>query len=147
VRPFLPIPEATVLLPVLPVPSGLGVQALLLRAGGPDSDDLFRALPPPAPFVVRAFEHALGRLDVAEGEHAAETWEAEVLAGLWSARGPYLRFAGPPDRYHEVFRRYLEAGYIVNPGVARASIVPRIYSEGERAGFQRVSERIAAEVL
>ena len=146
-RPFLPIPEATVLLPVVPAPSGLGVQALLLRAGGTDGDDLFRTLPPPAPFVVRAFEHALGRLEVAERDHAAPTWDPEALGGLWSVRGPYLRFVGPPDRYHEVFRRYLEAGYIVNPGVARASIVPKIYSEGERAGFQRVSEAIAAEVL
>ncbi|MFW5728917.1 MAG: hypothetical protein ACOCYG_04575 [Spirochaetota bacterium] len=143
VRPFLPVPEAEVLLPVLPVPGGLAAQAVVVRCDPPGIGELFAHFPPQAPFVVRAFEHALGQVEVAEGEESAEIWDEEVVGALWASRGPYLRFQGPSDRYHEVFRRYLEEGYIVNPEVGRPSIVPRIYSEGERKGFRRATESIA----
>jgi hypothetical protein len=44
-----------------------------------------------------------------------------------------------------VFERYRAAGYLVNPSYAAPSILPRIYTDGERAGFAAVTSELVAE--
>ena len=143
-RPFLPVPEAPILLPRLPLPGFFACQALLIRAPGVSGDLEERLLreAPPAPPSLRAGEMALQGLRRAQ-EEAAPAWAADQLAPLWHARGPYLRFRGGAAVYPQVFRAYLEGGYLLSPSFGEPSIVPKIYTEGELAGFLRLTRRIA----
>ncbi len=156
-RPFLDTPDADLILPILPIPGALDCQSLMLR-----SEDMVELLgDPPAPYVLRACETALGHLEKVEAQISSERplashstaavdselyapWD-EALQGLWKRRGPYLRFAGVKTHYDTVFERYLSAGYLVNPSYAGPSIVPRMYTEGERSEFAAVTAQLTRE--
>lgn len=153
-RPFLPVPAAAMLLPLLPVPGFFAVRAVLVRcpegpkgAAGPAVAVEQRLLreAPPAPATLRAGEMALQGLRRLE-EEGAPGWTPDAVAPLWEVRGPYLRFRGGAEVYPEVFRAYREGGYLVSPAFCEPSIVPRIYTEGEFAGFVRLTRRIAETV-
>lgn len=149
-RPFIdeadplavPGREAPVLIPLLP---GLGwIQG---RPSGPlilALDPAFEAeppLPPPdliPPFILAALTRGIYDLIAAAPDRGKALFpdiKAALSRGFWRRRGIYLspREVPAPERWEEIFRRFLEGGFLIPPDPREPLILPGFLSPGEEA--------------
>ncbi len=139
-RPFLPADEAwaalvwsSVLLPILPDGGLFPVQPVVYPADL--GLDLVSDLVP---------ESALAALT--SGAHGlASSDERRVFAlDAFTAIGPYL-VPDPTDRYDRVFDGCLASGVLISPDPGVPSIVPGVYSDGERTQIITAVRRVLSE--
>jgi hypothetical protein len=149
-RPFidegapLAVPDRgpPVLIPVLP---GLGwIQG---RPSGPlvlALDPAFEAehpFPPPdliPPAVLAALTRGVYDLIAAAPDRGKPSFpgvNAALSRGPWRRRGIYVTPAAPPEpgRWGEIFRRFLEGGFLIPPDPEEPLILPGLLSPGEEA--------------
>ncbi len=135
---------ADVVMPVIPFPGAWGPAVLLFPAAGPgrrpvpDSDAVAAA---PLSALIRAINNL----------RATRVWPGEApssarIAPIWAENGPYLHARCAESDYPELYRRFLERRILLNPQFPGPSILPIIWSEGERTLFLRVSESVAKEL-
>jgi len=131
-----------VIIPVLPFPGTWGPTLVLFPAAA----SLNSALP--ASDIVSAVPLAGFIRSIAELSSAAtaRAGDADPLPSLWSRTGPYLAATCPPDHYDAIFRRFLDAGFLINPRFPGPTILPIIWSDGERALFLRKSLELTEEL-
>ncbi|MDR1315285.1 MAG: hypothetical protein LBK13_00305 [Spirochaetales bacterium] len=123
------------LFPVLPFPGNFAPQPLLLR------EDL-RA--PGGEAVSPLLLSGLTRLaeELQRGQEFPDIWSEWRLSG-WRRFGCYC-FPVPRAGldYARARSRFLEEGIVLSPEARRPSILPRLYSPGERRLVERLSETI-----
>ena len=130
-RPFLPMPSARILVPVMPL-SVCGVPAPLCL------DDPEAELPPSDPisgFILAGAHSAFLSLWPDDGSAPLRDPALErVLDRLpaWELRGPYVKSLSSPDEYPGIVRRFLEAGVLLCPRYPGPSVLPAGCSPGER---------------
>jgi len=135
-RPFLDSGSVKpdVLIPILPTGGMPGLTAVCFRTRegekAPDGDCL-------SPFILMAALCALSGLGTAERTENSVTRAIDRSAD-WRRRGPYVRAAFEAERYPEVFRGFLAAGFLLNPFFPGPSIIPGELSPGEEAGLRRL---------
>ncbi|MDR1626873.1 MAG: hypothetical protein LBT33_10080 [Spirochaetia bacterium] len=135
-RPFTNIDYSrfSILFPVLPFPGNFAPQPLLLR----------EQAPPPGDAVSPLLLAGLARLaeELKNGLEFPDMWKEWRLPG-WKRFGCYCF---PPleaeEAYARAYSRFLEEGIVLSPQARRPSILPRLYSPGERRLVERLSERI-----
>jgi hypothetical protein len=140
-RPFLsPLesPEtAPPLIPVLPLPWTNAPLALALSPTHAALDAVYEA-EPLSPVILAAAARAVYDLIAAldRGRPPFPRITAAVSqSGLWRRRGAYLSLASALDgeAYTALFRRFLDAGFLLPPGLGEPLILPGILSPGEEA--------------
>jgi hypothetical protein len=136
-RPFLPDeacwnPE--VLIPILPSGGIQGFTAVCYRTRAgervPEGDTVSACLLAGALRAASDLQYAV------RAENAVT--RAVDAAGNWRRMGPYISPAFEEQAYAEVFRAFLDAGYLLNPYYPGPSIVPGELSPGEAAGLCRL---------
>lgn len=147
-RPFAEhgsgLSAADILMPVIPFPGAWGAVVLLFPEAGPgmrpvpDSDAVAAA---PLAALIRSIHNLRG----------TRTWPGERplpahFSPVWAENGPYLYARCAESDYPELYRRFLEVKILLNPQFAGPSIVPIIWSEGERSLFLQTSESVAKEL-
>ncbi len=163
-RPFLPprtaeaaeAASAPVLLPVLPFPGGFAPRVVAVASEGPELPES----DPVSPLLLAGLERmvlALGddprndgslcwpepQLPQRKGKRRAPAW-GELESALWHRRGPYLAWAADEDElgYDSVFRRFLEAGFVLSLCPDEPSIIPGWCAHGEFVRFLAVCRAI-----
>ncbi|MDR2783405.1 MAG: hypothetical protein LBB48_06130 [Treponema sp.] len=148
-RPFLPMedtPSCPLLMPVLPwhlAPKTLAVrnEAFPFEAARPPVSDAV------SPVILAAATRAIYDLLAEIGDEAqagARTAQpvsrfpalAKALkSSEWQRKGVYLRYGGRLDDagYPALFRRFLEAGFLLPPAPHQPAILPPVLSAGEEA--------------
>ncbi|HET6451525.1 MAG TPA: hypothetical protein VFI08_09445 [Spirochaetia bacterium] len=137
-RPFLPLPRARVLLPLLPVTVNGAPSPVCFdeepRADVPPSDRVpgfilaaavrgFLALPSASlslPRLERALDRAVG----------------------WARTGPYVRAVFPESDYASVHEEFLREGVLLAPGYPGPSVLPGDCSSGEAQALVDLFTRI-----
>lgn len=136
-RPFLPagaLGEPEVLIPILPGSGISGFAAACFRTREGESVPPGDSIPAcPLAGVLRAIADLAG---TERGEDAVTRAADETRE--WRRRGPYLSPEFHEGRYRDVFRLFLDAGYLLNPHYPGPSIVPGELSPGEAAGLCRL---------
>jgi hypothetical protein len=138
-RPFLdarsaPAP-APFLIPVLPLP---WAGAPMVLAFDPAFAAMAGAGEPLSPVILAATSRAVYDL-VAALDRGRPSFPKITRAlsqiGPWKRRGIYLSLASPPanEGYTALFRRFLDAGYLLPPGPDEPAILPGELSPGEEA--------------
>jgi hypothetical protein len=135
-RPFTGVDYSrfSVLFPVLPFPGNFAPQPLLLR----------EQTAPPGDAVSPLLLAGLARLaeELQSGPEFPDIWKEWRLPG-WERFGCYCFPALKADAdYAEVYNRFLEEGVVLSPESRRPSILPRLYSAGERRLVERLSQTI-----
>ncbi|HUX52102.1 MAG TPA: hypothetical protein VMW73_15015 [Spirochaetia bacterium] len=131
-----------IIIPILPFPGAWGPTVVLfpgetsLDSALPDSDVVSAV---PLAGFIRAIAESASPADVRAGA-------TDQLPSLWSRTGPYLTATCPPARYDAIFESFLSAGILINPRFPGPSILPIIWSEGERALFLRKSLELTEEL-
>lgn len=142
-RPFAgnPVPavdDGTVPPPLelaVPFPGSWAPRAVLFpgreESEVPESDTL-------SPPLAAAFCRAIYDL---VGFDPPEVWISEgarvdaAVSRSWGRDGPYLHWLGGEESYDTIFRTYLRAKILINPRYPGPSILPIIWSKGERMQF------------
>jgi hypothetical protein len=127
-------------MPVLPWPAAPRVLVL-----EPEQEAVY-PFPPPDPFPPAFLAAALrGIYDlIAAGPERGRMKFRHIKKALsqsiWRRRGIYLSLAGTltGDAYAEVFRRFLEQGFLLPPGQEQPLILPACLSPGEEAKLARL---------
>jgi hypothetical protein len=145
-RPFLK-PEAgasPLLVPVLPWP--LGPWVLALEAA---LEDRFAPSDPLSPVLLAAAARAVHDL-IASGPRGGRPVYPRINRALygnppensripspWRRRGPYLVCEPPPERlpWEDLFRNFLQGGFLIPPAPGEPLILPGILSPGEEAAL------------
>ncbi|MDR0690437.1 MAG: hypothetical protein LBG08_09290 [Spirochaetaceae bacterium] len=141
-RPFLGepafafSPDAPVLHPVLPLPWPGAPHVLVLEKSRG------RFFPPPAPVspVILAVA-ARGIYDLLtapeRGSPRFPKIEKALAQGRWRRRGIYLTLPEPPDAacYADLFRDFLDRGFLLPPDTGQPLILPGLLSPGEEAAL------------
>lgn len=132
-RPFLPVPEASWLIPWLPY-SGtfmpvvlLGPHPLFLQGYAPNHYQF--ALVPRLLSGVEGFQ-----------EEACENLWNRFSHSLWHRCGPYIRPGVTPAVYARLFSLFLSRGILLSPDISSPSVLPLEASDGEIARFINASE-------
>gem|GEM_PF-134293 len=153
---------ARVLLPVLPFPGAFAPQVVCFASTAqrrPVAAGMAAAQDPPAsdlvsPWLLAGLERAALALQQDPRAGGAPAWPqtrsvqrrgsgrlrvpnwAGFESSLWRRVGPYLLWTGEEALpYDEVFRRFLEAGFLLSPEREAPSIIPGRCSHGEFARF------------
>jgi len=135
-RPFVePIPKAPILIPVLPWPLGPSVLALdkNLEASFPQ-----RELIPPvllAPAARALYDLAA---QIRNPSHQRYYRVEKAISGVWQRRGIYLTTGVDREKYAELFRGFLEAGFLLPPSASEPVILPAIMSKGEETQLAKL---------
>ncbi|MDR2629434.1 MAG: hypothetical protein LBC60_00770 [Spirochaetaceae bacterium] len=143
-RPFLKTgeeglafsPDIPVQRPVLPLPWPGSPQVLILEKdrspGFPPSD-------PVSPAILAAAIRGIYDLLAApeRGSPRFPKIEKALKKGSWRRRGIYLTLPEAPDAasYAELFRDFLDRGFLLPPSPAQPLILPGILSPGEEAAL------------
>jgi len=138
-RPFVePALEALVLIPVLPWPLGPAVLALdkSLEASFPQGELIPPVLLAPA---ARALYDLAAKIRSPDRQRFYRVEKAIAGAGagenpesgLWQRRGIYLTTRVDSEKYAELFRSFLEAGFLLPPSASEPAILPAAMSKGE----------------
>ena len=143
-RPFLSAGSSVVqlpgiIVPVLPFPGSMAPWVAAFRkdpvASVPASDTI-------SPAAVAAMSRAVCDMISSVRSTPRDPWTGVELPG-WSRRGPYLTAECPAEAYRRRFRRYLDAGVLLNPRFPGPSILPREWSDGERALVKKLAQEDA----
>jgi hypothetical protein len=140
-RPFLEEPVPELFLPVLPLPWISAPWALALSP----SLAAERDFPPSdiiSPVVLAAAVRGVCDL-IAAGDRANPRFpklEEVLCAGPWSRRGIYLCYGKAPDNdsYGELFRHFLDQGFLLPPSRNLPAILPGVLSPGEEARLAKL---------
>jgi hypothetical protein len=124
---------APVLIPVLPLPWAGAPRVLAFgtaeAAAGPGE--------PLSPVVLAAAARAVYDLVAALGRGRPAFRKigcALSRNSLWKRRGAYLSLSAiPGGGYTALFRRFLDAGYLLPPGPGEPAVLPGVLSPGEEA--------------
>jgi len=138
-RPFVePAPEAPILIPVLPWPLGPAVLALdkSLEAIFQQGELIPPVLLAPA---ARALYDLAARIRSPDRQRfhrieksIAKTGPCEVSrSDTWQLRGIYLTTHVDREKYAQLFRSFLEAGFLLPPSASEPAILPSSMSKGE----------------
>jgi hypothetical protein len=138
-RPFVePIPKMPILIPVLPWPLGPVVLAI---DKSPDASFPQGELIPPvllAP-AARALYNLTAKLRSPDRQRFYRIEKAIAGAGqgegskssVWQLRGIYLTTRVDREEYAQLFRSFLEAGFLLPPSANEPVILPAAMSKGE----------------
>jgi hypothetical protein len=138
-RPFAGVDYSRfpLLFPVLPFPGNFAPQPLLLRGLDAPSGDAV------SPLLLAGLVRLAEELQ--SGQEFPDIWKEWRLPG-WKRFGcycfPLLDGEGAKAGYERVYSRFLEEGVVLSPDPRRPSILPRLYSPGERRLVERLSETI-----
>jgi hypothetical protein len=137
-RPFVePAPEAPILIPVLPWPLGPAVLALdkSLEASFPQGELIPPVLLAPA---ARALYDLAAQIR-SRNPSRQSYWRVEKAIGsVWQRRGIYLTTRVDGKKYAELFRNFLEAGFLLPPQASEPAILPAVMSKGEETQLARL---------
>jgi hypothetical protein len=145
-RPFVePVHETPILIPVLPWPLGPAVLALdkSLEASFPQGELIPPVLLAPA---ARAFYDLAAKLRSNDRQrfYRIEKAIAGVKPGdspkssVWQLRGIYLTTQVDSEKYAELFRSFLEAGFLLPPSASEPAILPAAMSKGEETQLAKL---------
>jgi hypothetical protein len=125
------------LFPVLPFPGNFAPQPLLLR------EDLCGSLSggeQVSPLLLAGLTRLAEELQ--SGLESPDIWSEWRLSG-WKRFGCYcFPILKAETDYAEVYSRFLAEGIILSPRLRQPSILPRLYSPGERDLVERLSQTI-----
>ncbi len=135
---FRPLAEAdysgfSVLLPILPFPGAFAPQPVFF-ACSPDREKNLLPGDPVSPFLAAGLHRA--SLELQKRGSSPDIWNDWSLPG-WKRFGPYC-FPEEEADYPELRSRLLAAGVIISPDPKRPSILPGIWSPGEKALVERL---------
>jgi len=128
-RPFVePVPATQILVPVLPCPLGPAVLALdkSVDASFPRGELIPPVLLAPAARAVYDLAAQI-RNPCRQRFYRVE----KAIGGIWQRRGIYLTTRPDREKYAELFRSFLEAGFLLPPGAGEPAILPEEMSKGE----------------
>jgi hypothetical protein len=134
-RPFTGIDYSrfSLLFPVLPFPGNFAPQPLLLQEEAAPGDAV-------SPLLLAALIRLAEELQT--GPELPDIWKEWQLPG-WKRFGCYCFPPLQEDAdYAKARSRFLEEGIILSPESRRPSILPRLYSPGERRLVERLSETV-----
>lgn len=123
-----------VIFPVLPFPGAFAPQPVLFASPG-DTD---AGIPPDdlvSPFLAAGLLRVTERLQKAE--NSPDIWKDWPLSG-WKRHGRYCFPEDASRDYGETRLRFLAAGVIISPDPARPTILPGVFSPGEKALVERL---------
>jgi len=141
-RPFVePVPAAPILLPVLPWPLGPAVLALdkSVDASFPQGELIPPVLLAPA---ARALYDLAAQTRSPSRQRFYRVEKA--VGGVWQRRGIYLTTRMNREKYAELFKRFLEAGFLLPPKADEPVILPAVMSKGEET---KLAELLAGQPL
>jgi len=138
-RPFVePTLKAPILIPVIPCPLGPAVLALdkSLEASFPQGELIPPVLLAPA---ARALYDLAAKLHSPDRQRFYRIEKAiagagpadDPKSGVWQLRGIYLTTWVDSEKYAELFRSFLEAGFLLPPSTSEPAILPSSMSKGE----------------
>ena len=132
-RPFAGEIKAPVLIPILPWP--LGPEALVLDK---DMDASFPAGEIIPPVLLAPATRALYDLlaVIKDGDRISRKYpkiEKAVKGSLWRRQGIYLTIEIGEEKYTDIFKRFLEGGFLIPPSPMEPLILPASMSDGEEA--------------
>jgi hypothetical protein len=135
-RPFVePVPKTPILIPVLPWPLGPAVLSLdkSLEAFFPQGELIPPVLLAPA---VRALYDLAAQI---RNPNRQKYYRIEkAIADVWQLRGIYLTTRVDREKYAELFRSFLEAGFLLPPQASEPAILPAIMSKGEETQLAKL---------
>jgi len=137
-RPFVePVPKAPVLIPVLPWPLGPAVLALdkSQDASFPQGELIPPILLAPA---ARALYDLAAQIRSRDPGRQRYYRVEKALGDVWQRRGIYLTTQAGGEKYAELFRRFLEAGFLLPPSVSEPVILPAVMSKGEETQLAKL---------
>jgi hypothetical protein len=145
-RPFVePVPKTPILLPVLPWPLGPAVLTLdkSLEASFPEGE-----LIPPVLLAqaARALYDLAAEIRSPSRQNYYRIEKAISGAGqgngskscIWQRRGIYLTTRVDREKYADLFRSFLEAGFLLPPSASEPAILPSSMSKGEEMQLARL---------
>lgn len=147
---------------VVPFPGRMAPDLYLIPGTGRNDDLLSIVDPPLTPAIAAALCRTI--YDLIAFDPPRE-WEAGYLdhhevrkvvvaadrldstgTGLFHSHGPYLYCRCASDSYGTVFRRFLAGGILLNPRFPGPTILPIIWSKGERMQFSNIAGAVAREI-
>jgi hypothetical protein len=135
-RPFVePVPKALILLPVLPWPLGPAVLALdkSMEASFPQGELIPPVLLAPA---ARALYDLAAQI---RSPNRQKYYRVEkAIADVWHLRGIYLTTRVDRENYAELFKSFLEAGFLLPPSASEPAILPAVMSKGEETQLAKL---------
>jgi hypothetical protein len=135
-RPFVePVPKAPILLPVLPWPLGPAVLALdkSLDTSFPQGELIPPVLLAPA---ARALYDLAAQIRNPSRQRYYRVEKA--IVGVWQRRGIYLTTRVDREKYAELFKSFLEAGFLLPPQASEPVILPAVMSKGEETQLAKL---------
>jgi len=138
-RPFVePAPKAPILIPVLPWPLGPAMLALdkSLEAYFPQGELIPPVLLAPAARALYDLAAKLRNPDRRrfyriEKALAGAKQDNGSKSGVWQLRGIYLTTRVDREEYAQLFKSFLEAGFLLPPYAGEPAILPSSMSKGE----------------
>ena len=133
--------ETRVLIPVLPWP--LGPEALVLEK---DMDASFPAGEIIPPVLLAPATRALYDLlaVIKDGSRDGRVYrkiEKALKDSPWRRRGIYLTTEMDKEKYSDLFKRFLEGGFLIPPSPTEPLILPASMSDGEEAKLAELLEK------
>jgi hypothetical protein len=135
-RPFVePVPKALILLPVLPWPLGPAVLALdkSMETSFPQGELIPPVLLAPA---ARALYDLAAQIRSPNRQRYYRVEKA--IVGVWQLRGIYLTTRVDRENYAELFKSFLEAGFLLPPSASEPAILPAAMSKGEETQLAKL---------
>jgi hypothetical protein len=144
-RPFVNDEETPILIPVLPWPLGPAVLVLdkSMEASFPQGELIPPVLLAPAAralYDLAALIRVSGRQRYYRIEKAladARSGEGSTN-GVWQRRGIYLTTRLDREKYAQLFRSFLEAGFLLPPSAGEPVILPASMSKGEETQLAKL---------
>jgi len=66
-------------------------------------------------------------------------WDQFRLPSFWQRRGPWFWYQGPLEEYPLLKRFFYDRGILLSPEAEIPSLLPRLWSQGERKLMERIS--------
>jgi len=137
-RPFVePLPQAPILIPVLPWPLGPAVLALDkgMDASFPQGELIPPVLLAPA---ARALYDLAAQIRSRNSSRQRYYRVEKAIGSVWQRRGIYLTTRVDGEKYAELFRSFLEAGFLLPPQASEPVILPAVMSKGEETQLAKL---------
>jgi hypothetical protein len=135
-RPFVePVPIAPIFIPILPCPLGPAVLALdkSLDASFPQGELIPPVLLAPA---ARALYDLAAQICSPNRQRYYRIEKA--ISDIWQRCGIYLTTRVDREKYTQLFRRFLEVGFLLPPSADEPLILPASMSKGEETQLAKL---------